>query len=176
MLKPVKEYADSFYAKHLALEMYEPNGLLVCPVDSIPLSWYVNYNNFWWMNFVKNITTKNMLYDPKDNVGFVSFELEYYGVQPFPFVQYLRFNNEHKIDRVRTYWNFAWAMELVKTNPIMEAVQTGDVLWMRKDIDLKTKEQLAREYWTDERIKNVLNFDPAMEHLIDTFKHLYRIF
>ena len=66
MIKLVKTYAESYHAKHL--EMHDPKGLLICPVDSIPLSWYVNYNNFWWMHFVKNATTKATLYNPETNV------------------------------------------------------------------------------------------------------------
>ncbi len=175
MIDLVKKYAESYHVKHLDMEMHDPKGVLVCPVDTIPLSWYVNYNNFWWMHFVKSATPKATLYNSETNVGFVSFELEYYSVPTFHFVQFLRFNDQHKIDFVRTYWNFAWALELTKNNLIMKAIQTGDALWMRKDIDLKTKEQFARDYWTDEAIKDVLNFDPGLQHLVDTFKYLYRV-
>ena len=176
MLELVKKYGEAFHNKHLEMDMYDPNGLLVCPVNSIPLSWYVNYNDFWWMNFVKAINIFATDYDPIGNVGVCGFDLIYYGVkEPLPTLQYLRFNDQNKIDCVRTYWNFPWAMELTKTNPIMEAVQTGDVLWMRKDISLDEKQKLAREYWSPDRVKAVLDFDPSLEHMVDTFKHLYRI-
>jgi len=175
MLHELELYADSFVKKHIDKKLFQLDGDLVCPVGSIPLEWYVDYNNYWWVHFVRNATAKTVIFNKKDKIGVVCFNLEYYSVQEFPFIQYVRFNKENKIDCVRTYWNFDWAMKLTKLNPIMEAVQIGDALWMQKDITLDEKMRLSREYWTADVVKKTLDFDKSLEHLVDTFKHLHRI-
>ena len=139
-----------YEAKHLEANIFDlESGYLQTSVGSnsnkMPLSYFVTYNNTWWMPIIYKIKVPSISYNPRTETGFIILNIYYDQTHIFRGMQYTKFKGD-KIDYIRTYASPVF-FTANSSDPKVRLDGYGNSIWLQSGYDLNYSMKAAQLFF-----------------------------